>query len=332
MEENIKEIEIQVSINHDINEASFILAPKSAQNMNEIYAAHLEEKIGSEIKRYKEDVECALDIVRNSEKMINEFEATIEESKSRSETAEEKVAEIENSLTNYAKNSLENITEEAKEKFDSKVNKAGDTMTGNLKITRNSTPVLEQQNASDDRDVAPSTSAGTNYIRLTDKNNNVIAQFANERTTDGKNTAKLQAFGRGGSNAPAIRVHAYADGRQGCSFPMCTTKPTTTSSARNDLVAAVVQNYLNGSSWYRVWSDGFIEQGGAIKNANTPISITFAKTFTDANSVRVLFDVVNTGNAQAYCLNEIPTVSGFKIFRYGGSMTTPYVNWFACGY
>lgn len=164
------------------------------------------------------------------------------------------------------------------------VKKTGDDMTGRLTITSTSYTQLAIKNPNDDRDIAPSTNAGTTGVGFIDKNNKTISMLATERYTDGRNTAKLQAFGKGGSNAPAVRVYAYADGKQGCTFPMCTTKPTTTSTARNDLVAVVTQNYLNGTSWYRVWSDGFIEQGGTVTaSSSSTQSITFLKPFTDTN-------------------------------------------------
>ena len=65
-----------------------------------------------------------------------------------------------------------------------------------------------------------------------------------------------------------------------------TAKPTTTSTASKARPAVVVQNYLNGSSWYRVWSDGFIEQGGLVGASNpedTTYTITFLKKFTNTN-------------------------------------------------
>ena len=43
----------------------------------------------------------------------------------------------------------------------------------------------------------------------------------------------------------------------------------------------VTETYVNGASWYRVWSDGLIEQGG-----HAPVgsgSITYLKSFTDIN-------------------------------------------------
>ena len=46
----------------------------------------------------------------------------------------------------------------------------------------------------------------------------------------------------------------------------------------------VTESYSNGSSWYRVWSDGWCEQGGRLSvTSNQTVTITFAKSFTDAN-------------------------------------------------
>lgn len=43
--------------------------------------------------------------------------------------------------------------------------------------------------------------------------------------------------------------------------------------------SVIVENYKSDASWYRVWSDGWIEQGGRT-NAKT---ITFLKPFSDAD-------------------------------------------------
>lgn len=45
-------------------------------------------------------------------------------------------------------------------------------------------------------------------------------------------------------------------------------------------VECVVETYRNGNSWYRLWSDGWIEQGGYLSAAGT---ITFLKEFKYAN-------------------------------------------------
>lgn len=250
------------------------------------------------------------------------------------EEYEQLYGEVSELEADKANKDLSNLSEEGQAKLDEKVNKSGDTMTGTLELTSGATMSNVNNNFDYTTTTAPSKAQYAGIINFKDKNNNIVGNIEVEHWTDNRIYTLIGVRRKiNGSVVSAnARLAIDENGNKYFDFPMCTTKPTTTSTASSSKIAVVTKNYLNGTSWYRVWSDGFIEQGGAIKNANTPISITFAKTFTDANSVRVLFDVVNTGNTQAYCLNEIPTVSGFKIFRYGGSMTTPYANWFACGY
>ena len=76
------------------------------------------------------------------------------------------------------------------------------------------------------------------------------------------------------------------EGKKFFDFPKCTEKATTTSSASSENVAVVVQNYVNGNSWYRVWSDGWIQQGGlADKTVDgwSQTSAYFLKNFSNIN-------------------------------------------------
>ena len=46
--------------------------------------------------------------------------------------------------------------------------------------------------------------------------------------------------------------------------------------------AWVVETYRNGTEWYRVWSDGWIEQGGYFeKKLDTALAVTFLKPYVD---------------------------------------------------
>jgi hypothetical protein len=60
--------------------------------------------------------------------------------------------------------------------------------------------------------------------------------------------------------------------------------------SKNELWAVetpvVVENYQNGTSWYRVYSDGWVEQGGVATGAysdNYHRKITFLKEMIDTN-------------------------------------------------
>ena len=104
-----------------------------------------------------------------------------------------------------------------------------------------------------------------------------------------------------------------------------TSKPTTTSSASKARPAVVIQNYVSGTSWYRVWSDGFIEQGGRTTSGTT-VAVTFLKKFANTNYTISVQDINNTFIEGAKPNNM--TASGFQaLFRYSVAM-----SWYACGY
>ena len=53
--------------------------------------------------------------------------------------------------------------------------------------------------------------------------------------------------------------------------------------SRQDCKAYITETYKNGSSWYRVWSDGWCEQGGMDSTGTGTKTITFLKPFRDTN-------------------------------------------------
>lgn len=329
MEEKIKNIEIEVSINHDLNEANFILAPKSAKNLNEIYAAHLEEKIGNQIKTYKEDVECALEIVRNSEAKIDNFEKIIDKSKENSSFAQEKVVELQNSLTSYAKCDLENLTSTGNAHFDNKfIKRAGDTMTGALTIQNNSVGKLRLIHTELDTTVAP-IALTQSLIGFYDKNNVYYGAVAGLQTAANSVGVALVAKRTVDDEAKQASLNLLVDskGETYFSFPMCDTQPTTTSTASENKVAVVVANYRNGASWYRVWSDGWIEQGGSLAQTTNIVTITLLKPFKDTN-----YQVLSNSNSSGTGANfwGSKTTTSFTLQISTGNKGTS--DWRACGY
>ena len=73
-------------------------------------------------------------------------------------------------------------------------------------------------------------------------------------------------------------------------------------------VQCVVETYQNGSSWYRVYSDGFCIQGGACTSGT---AIQYLKTFADTN-----YSLTVTRSAKS--------TTGFTPSATG--------DWLACGY
>lgn len=95
-------------------------------------------------------------------------------------------------------------------------------------------------------------------------------------------------------------------------------------------IRTVVETYKNGTSWYRIWSDGWIEQGGSF-NSN---SITFLKTFTrKPHFIRSCFSTggtnnfnYNTANAYFGNISNISTTGVTGLSAFGETL------WYACGY
>lgn len=62
-----------------------------------------------------------------------------------------------------------------------------------------------------------------------------------------------------------------------------TTKATTSSSASKARPAVVIQNYLNGTNWYLLMSDGFCIQGGRTSALSNGATINLLKPYANTN-------------------------------------------------
>lgn len=111
----------------------------------------------------------------------------------------------------------------------------------------------------------------------------------------------------------------------------------------------VVEEYHNENSWYRVWSNGFIEQGGIATNtgSTTKKTVNLLKPFSD-NKYTLIFGVSNNyDNNQKWSETVKATdkaTDNFKTVGYGvnvgytgswSSNDTKYIansfSWYACG-
>lgn len=100
--------------------------------------------------------------------------------------------------------------------------------------------------------------------------------------------------------------------------------------------AHIIETYQNEHSWYRIWSDGFVEQGGIISNmgVNSYRDITLLKTYKDMNfSVIASFRTVYTGS-WGNTMGVVPiSNSQFRVAQgwYGDSIAVD-IQWRTCGY
>lgn len=94
-------------------------------------------------------------------------------------------------------------------------------------------------------------------------------------------------------------------------------------------VQCVVETYVNGTSWYRVYSDGWCEQGGRVTptgSAATTSTIVYLKPFLNTDYFIVANYCASSSNQYGQCYNLTTTQCTTK--SYGGNSNI----WYACGY
>ena len=101
---------------------------------------------------------------------------------------------------------------------------------------------------------------------------------------------------------------------------------------RTDCKAYITETYVNGTSWYRVYSDGWCEQGGRLSvSSNQTVTITFLKPFVNTNYIafkNLGIKSTGTSNAQELsCFNFTTTTMQTQV-----NADHSYSCWIACGY
>lgn len=95
----------------------------------------------------------------------------------------------------------------------------------------------------------------------------------------------------------------------------------------------VVETYINGTSGYRVWSDGYCEQWGITIGSGT--TVTLLKTFANINYI-ILFDPYNgEASSGAYSDRKVVkniTTSSFFFGYTSGDAIPSTCSWLAKGY
>ena len=94
--------------------------------------------------------------------------------------------------------------------------------------------------------------------------------------------------------------------------------------------ATVVESYRNGTEWYRIWSDGWIEQGGygVASGSGEKKNIVLLKPYIDSSYTITL---ANLGGTHHYEYDDAwvsdKTSASFNFNRWGAYA----FNWYACG-
>ena len=100
----------------------------------------------------------------------------------------------------------------------------------------------------------------------------------------------------------------------------------------------IIETWNEGTEWYRVWSDGWIEQGGQSYNAvNSEITIQLHKPYTNSDYFITQTTGFNGAWSQTVTGWHIPativsvTNSSFVIHFYSGNGLN-IRRWYTCGY
>lgn len=221
--------------------------------------------------------------------------------------------------------------------------KSGDTMSGALRVnnTLQATGGFDLISDAVTKGTNPSSTAYWS-IRLNDSSNSSDWKATRlgviELQLDTSGTTQLQICAyKNEANAigcAPIVLQCTSNGTTYFEFPRCTTKATTTSSAANNKVAVIVQNYVNGASWYRVWSDGWIEQGGTTDNfsgTDQTKTVNLLKAFSNTNYTLTV--AIGSGGYRANVYFNKDSNSKISIRREinSGGLNKP-ACWYACGY
>lgn len=95
-------------------------------------------------------------------------------------------------------------------------------------------------------------------------------------------------------------------------------------------VQVVTETYRNGTSWYRIWSDGWCEQGGYLAASNQ--TITFLKSFKDTSYYfGYMPNKASHATSGGYYYYSSATVSSITVVDSADTIARG-TKWYACGY
>ena len=147
-----------------------------------------------------------------------------------------------------------------------------------------------------------------------------IADVRNEGTTQISNVKTAVAEQVAEATAQAERAENAVDSKVDTDLSNIT---------KTTLFSKMFTTYVNGTEWYRVWPDGWIEQGGLAAKGGS-VTITFLKAFSNTNYTVIATSVGTNGEIYAQCISKLSTTQ-MKITNSGGSANITK-SWYACGF
>lgn len=104
--------------------------------------------------------------------------------------------------------------------------------------------------------------------------------------------------------------------------------------------AVLIETYRSGSSWYRKWSDGFIEQGGELTVTHEKeVTLSFHTAFTSTDYCLSYIVDRNASTSPSHTDDMCLTITwaaiasmGLYPYDAGDNGYTTKVRWKVCGY
>lgn len=168
---------------------------------------------------------------------------------------------------------------------------------------------------------------------------NVSATNAMKRSVD---TSFMEFFGGTTyKNGAYIRLDGK-DGPKTGNFTLASGDGTTNISligtpsgglTWNNKNVVCVSTWRSGDSWYRKYSDGWIEQGGRIERAVT-VTVTFHQAYSSVPTILsgCVYNRASTFYAREVYPNTATTTNFTITNTVPAGATTDHIRWYACGY
>ena len=101
-----------------------------------------------------------------------------------------------------------------------------------------------------------------------------------------------------------------------------------------DNIKYVTDTWTSGRNWYRVWSDGFCEQGGRVSSLahKTLTDVTLFKNYKNTNYAVMACNSQTGYGATIGISCSAYAVSGFRIYQMNTASATMTIDWVARGY
>lgn len=197
------------------------------------------------------------------------------------------------------------------------VHKAGDETIAGTKVLLNN---LHIKNSNIEQLTAPG-SYNERLLYAVDKNNVRIGSVGFAIDANGRSRTYIESSKVINGTATYGIIESYTDLNGNHSYYI----------GGNLVKGFVKETWKSGTSWYRIWSDGWIEQGNYSTNKTNTQTVTFYKAFTNIPTLQTT--IVTTRGAASHDGEIFPRSISKTNFVFGSRLNDcSGWFWYACGY